>query len=456
MEIRKLTPHQQEVFETIMQKITSNIDAVLKSDDMEDHFLSLSGAAGTGKSFLTIQLIEELSKRCFQSQGNVCLTAPTNKAVKVLADMMKQSNVTADCRTIHSFLNIKPVKNYKNGEETFKILRTKNRLPKASLLIIDESSMVSKELLNFIIEAYNRGQVNTVLFIGDPFQLLPVDEKESSIFKLRAQYRLTKIIRQAKDSNIIKLATKVRERIQKQDFSDLRKLFKGVVLEDIELFDNKEAFLQDFHKNQEWQDEDKILTSFTNDDVEIMNKYIRNQYWQERAIDNPKHILAGDCLRFKSALESNKKSISLRPALYQNGDEVKIKTAELIRPKKALISFWECTVVGRPNSESFRVIDPDSLDDLNKYLENYIYLAKTTTYPYNKQYWKMYFDLKNAFADVQYIYASTIHKLQGSTFDTIYIDLSRLVNNERISNDLRYRLAYVAITRARKNVKILV
>lgn len=197
------------------------------------------------------------------------------------------------------------------------------------------------------------------------------------------------------------------------------------------------------------------MTSFTNDDVELINKYIRNHYWQEKGTDNPKHILDGDCLRFKSAFESNKKSILLKPALYQNGDEVKIKTAEFIRPEKASISFWKCTVVGRKESEFFRVIDPDSLDELNKHLENYIHLAKTTTFPNNKQYWEMYFDLKNAFADVQYIYASTIHKLQGSTFDTVYIDLSKLVNNERISNDLRYRLVYVAITRARKKVKIL-
>lgn len=248
MSNKKLTSHQQEVFETIMQKITFNLDAVFKSDDMEDHFLSLSGAAGTGKSFLTVQLIKALSEAHFHSQGNICVTAPTNKAVKVLIDMLKENNVTADCRTIHSFLNIKPIKDYRTGEETFKILRTKKRLPQASLLIVDESSMLSKELLSFITEAYHRGQVNTVLFIGDPYQLLPVNEQESSIFQLKQQYKLTEIIRQAKDSNIIKLATKVRERIQKQDFSDLRKLFRDAVLEDIELFDSKEAFLKDFHK----------------------------------------------------------------------------------------------------------------------------------------------------------------------------------------------------------------
>ncbi len=46
-------------------------------------------------------------------------------------------------------------------------------------------------------------------------------------------------------------------------------------------------------------------------------------------------------------------------------------------------------------------------------------------------YWKKYFRLKDAYANVQYIFASTIHKLQGSTYDTVYIDLSFINNNNK-------------------------
>ena len=60
------------------------------------------------------------------------------------------------------------------------------------------------------------------------------------------------------------------------------------------------------------------------------------------------------------------------------------------------------------------------------------------------------------FADVQHVFSSTIHKLQGSTYDTSYVDIFSLVDNEYLSDDEKYRLIYVAITRARKNIKIFI
>ena len=47
-------------------------------------------------------------------------------------------------------------------------------------------------------------------------------------------------------------------------------------------------------------------------------------------------------------------------------------------------------------------------------------------------------------------------KLRGSTYDTAYIDLFSLVGNRYLSDDEKYRLIYVAITRASQNVKIFI
>lgn len=441
-----LTAHQQEIYEAIVSRITQNLSSAIKSNNIEDHFLSLSGPAGTGKSFLTAHILQSL-----MGVGNICATAPTNKAVKVLRDMINHRALTAECRTIHSFLNIRPFIDYNTGEEKFKILRTKKSPPQASLLIIDESSMVSQDLYSFIVEAYHRGQVNTVLFIGDPYQLLPVNQSENSIFQLRQQFKLSEIVRQAKDSTIIKLATKIRERIQKQDFINLRELLHGSKTEDIELFGDRTAFVSQFYKNVNWYNEDKILTSFTNSDVDAFNQHIRDHYWHEHGRINLPHILPGDILRFKNTFEYRDNvhmSMIANTILYQNGEEVKIETARFIHRKELPIQYWECTAIGRSKRDFFRVIDPGSVSILNNILNDYVRIAKTSQYPKNKQSWKMYFDLKNAFADVQYIYAATIHKLQGSTFDTIYIDLYKLVRDETISNDLKYRLVYVAITSA--------
>ena len=119
-------------------------------------------------------------------------------------------------------------------------------------------------------------------------------------------------------------------------------------------------------------------------------------------------LLAGDMVRFKSSLSTNE-------ALFQNGEEVMLDNVELFNVEQYNLSFWKCIVSGQSENK--------------------------------------YFKLRDAFADIQYVFASTIHKLQGSTYNTDYIDLASLINNSRIPVDLKYRLAYVAITRARKQIK---
>lgn len=453
-----LTEHQTEVFEAIVGDILINISSPLKGD-MQDHFLSLSGAAGVGKSFVTAQIVKSIiatlySQYQYTDEG-IYVTAPTHKAVKVIRGMLESHNIKVNCRTIQSFLGIKPVHDYKTGEESFKVDRTRKNLSKASLLIVDESSMVSQDLYRFLQEAFLRGQVNTILFIGDKYQLLPVSSQSNPVFDLKKQYRLTQIVRQAKDSNIIKLANKFRDRLISQDFVEIRELIEGTQADDIEFFTDKELFIEAFHKNQQWYDEDKIITSYSNKDVEAYNKLVRDYYWHERGLKEPQLFLPNDKVRFKSSYDRQETPTRVNTPVFSNGEEATIKDAKIIDHRPSGIKFWECSVYGRNELDFFRVVDPESIDDLNKILEGYIQLAKTTTYPQNKSYWKMYFNIKSAFADVQYIYASTVHKLQGSTYNTAYIDLASIANNEQISSDLKYRLAYVAITRASKNLKIL-
>ena len=94
-------------------------------------------------------------------------------------------------------------------------------------------------------------------------------------------------------------------------------------------------------------------------------------------------------------------------------------------------------------------------DILNDILNDYAYFAKIRNYPFNIEWWDKYFKLRDSFSDVQYTFASTIHKLQGTTYETVYIDLASLLNNRQISRDFLYRLVYVAITRCKECMKIL-
>ena len=456
MEKRQLSSHQQEVFQQITDKIKENLLSKIVNIPLFARFLSLTGAAGTGKSYLTAAIVDEIDNFLPVGQYDIYVTAPTHKAVTVMKEMLFYSyDIGVKCCTIHSFLSLKQSYNYETGAEKFTVDRSKDKINRASLLIVDESSMVSNELFEFIAEVVKKGYVNTVLFIGDSYQLLPVNQSSlNDVFRLRNQFKLTQIVRQAKDSQIIQLSTKIRTKISTNDYVDLREIFDEIDKnsEDIQFFTNKREFIKDFYKNENWQDEDKILTSFTNNEVDNFNNAIRRRFWKEQANDAPKFLLPNDKIRFKKPsfdINSDNQKI-----LFQNGEEVTIEKAELIFDEKLRFYYWDCLATGRPLS-SFRVVDPYSMEKFNDILNDYAYFARTSNYPENLNWWDKYFKLRDSFSDVQYTFASTIHKLQGSSYKTVYVDLESLLNNRNISKDSLFRLIYVAITRARECVKIL-
>ena len=68
---------------------------------------------------------------------------------------------------------------------------------------------------------------------------------------------------------------------------------------------------------------------------------------------------------------------------------------------------------------------------------------------------KFYFDIDK---DIDYGYAMTTHKTQGSTFDNVAIDLTNIVflqtrfGRKEVDIDIRNKLIYVALSRAKNSV----
>lgn len=445
-----LTQEQQTVFESIISIIETRVTSVLQSYNIQDYMISLTGAAGTGKTFLTVQIIKHLIEKYSDTehsgsfQQNFVVTAPTHKAVSVIAQMLQQQAIQVNCKTIHSFLGIKPFIDYDKGTEIFKVDKTKKEKEKTTILIVDESSMIGEELFEYIQEAIEDGRVKVVLFIGDPYQLLPINKGDNLIYILPQSYALKEVVRQARDSYIIQLATELRKRIQSKNYIPLAELFYQHASDDMTFFYDEQEFMADFYKNDQWHKEDKIIATHKNKDVDGFNRLIRAKYWEQKGISTPQALLPGDQLRFNSAYSANDIT------LYHNGQIVEIQSAELKYHDALQIHYWECKSYG----PTFRVVDPMSLNAFNTKLSSIAKRAKFTKYPHRKELWKAFYQAKNMFADVQYVHASTIHKLQGSTYDVSYVDFFSLCSNSYSSDDEKYRLAYVAITRAREDIKI--
>lgn len=147
----------------------------------------LAGFAGTGKTTLSKEIADKIE--------GVYFVAYTGKAANVLREK--------GCRpasTIHSALYT--LVSQPDEEPRFTLDIEGSPLRKARLVIVDEYSMLPAE-----IRADIESVADKVLYLGDPFQLPPVQGE----CDLSPDYFLTEIHRQALESHIIKYATDVRE-----------------------------------------------------------------------------------------------------------------------------------------------------------------------------------------------------------------------------------------------------
>ena len=169
----------------------------------EPQVFRLFGYAGTGKTTLAKQLAADID-------GDVAFAAFTGKAALVL-----RAKGCKDARTIHSM--IYRLRDADTEEPTF-VLHDDSAAAKASLIIIDECSMVDEDLGRDLL-SFGK----PVLVLGDPAQLPPV--KGGGFFTdAQPDMMLTEVHRQAADNPIVRLSMMVREgeRIPQGTYGDSR------------------------------------------------------------------------------------------------------------------------------------------------------------------------------------------------------------------------------------------
>ena len=174
----------------------------------EPQVFRLFGYAGVGKTTLARHIAAE-------ADGFVVFAAFTGKAALVL-----RSKGCAGASTIHSL--IYHAEENDEGPPTFK-LNPDGPASRASLIVIDECSMVDEELGRDLI-SFGK----PILVLGDPAQLPPV--KGGGFFtEAEPDLMLTEIHRQAENNPIIRLASAVRNggEIAYGEYGETRVLRRG-------------------------------------------------------------------------------------------------------------------------------------------------------------------------------------------------------------------------------------
>jgi exodeoxyribonuclease V alpha subunit len=210
----------------------------------------LIGAAGTGKTTVTQEIISRLqrashvmplshaTKHLNKDAPGIVICGFTNKAVNNIRKKLP-AHLQGHCMTIHKLLEYAPVYYEVPDPETGGFRTTMrfepsmngaNPLPHISTIIFEESSMIGTDLYSQVLDALPRRSATQFVFLGDLNQIPPVFGPSILGFKLGEMptVELTHVYRQALLSPIISLATSVRTNALK----DLpNKLTEKVVLD---------------------------------------------------------------------------------------------------------------------------------------------------------------------------------------------------------------------------------
>jgi hypothetical protein len=437
----QLTPHQQLIFNDIIDGIDTSLGMGQK------FFGSLTGPAGTGKTVISSRIIKYLLEK--YPMKNLRVTTPTHKSLKVLNDYIDKSikkHRNYSSSTIHSYLKLKMQK----LEDKIVLIEDfdDGKMDKTKILIIDESSMVSKSLFDHIKNKAIKSGIDVVLFVGDKMQLPPVEGGENPVYDSIDQYELTEVVRQAADSPILKKATEIRMCIANNNFDmnvlrfdEFTNSSNGIFL-----YKDMKEWLKHYLENKD----DKMLSSFTNDSVNAYNKFVRN--YVNGSVNLPK-LIDGEEVVLQEAYSFDNKFLS-------NGDTLTVYSPVLNHHPVLKVNYWSFTPKEEDTEGIFvQVLDDDSIGAYNELLDKISTKAKKFKFEGKhkeaKELWDKYWEVKSMFVDVKYNFANTIHKLQGSSYNDVYLNLKETIDNSP-DRKMLFHLVYVALTRARKNVYLFV
>ena len=238
------------------------LEALIDFAESNKTFMTLQGAAGTGKTTIIGYL-----QKYLKNKASFAYMAPTHAATAELAFATVKTGSNILPSTLQSAITL----NSKTKRHVF-TQKIQKRVGYNPIFILDESSMIDKTDIDKIQEALDDFG-GKVIFLGDEKQISKVTQSNdktkpvSPAFTSFDQVKLTKIYRQS-DNSLLNLLSAMREQT---DF----KLFK-VENSDIVKFVNKKEFNQELVKDLGRDPENTVVVTYTNNSVKGTNVSIRS------------------------------------------------------------------------------------------------------------------------------------------------------------------------------------
>ncbi len=469
VDISNLTKGQLDAYINIIEWIKTPFNP-------SDFKRAIIGSAGVGKTFL----LKAIIKNCNISYSQIGISAPTHKAVRVIRTSL--SNIKGvKINTLQSDFGLRlnfNVEDFNINNPPFDP-RGKIKIDNYSLYIIDESSMINFGLLKFMEREFIKEHCK-VIYVGDNYQLCPVGEITVPAFKSIKSFSLTEIVRQDKDNPLLDVLNMLRNDIKNKSFTFLNYIIKNKISLDDTLTKgyevlNDEEFKNrvklEFNSEEITKDVDHVrVISYTNNTIASWNDTIRNNI-----IYN-----ADKCVLTKNDLVTSYITIvdDFNDIIIRNSEDYIIHDiVNYTHPNTKIKGFmvkFQAVFGGGITAPLFVLDHTDKFSVIQycKLSKELIDSAKQANKANRAKAWKDYYKFKEgclllkniAKADgtilytrnIDYGFALTCHKAQGTTYHTVLVDINDIVYDKygkpyKNAEEINRRL-YVAISRAKYKV----
>ncbi len=416
-----------------------------------DEFLIIGGKAGTGKT-----TIAEIILQGYIKDKSVLVIALSHKAKLVISEKLAK----AFGATSFESTSVAGALGMNMDPETGKFVIDRNaaRIPpikRAHIIICDEGSMINEESHEMIMR--EKKKKAKVIYLGDIRQLPPIREagsafsdRPSPVFYGKNLSVLKERIRQGEESPILPFADYFGDNTRKK-FPELNPVpaearintvtEKGALV----FADNPdeviESILPLYRYAVDRHDMNVIkMVTYRNETRRRINELVRIYIFGKAAAAD--QFTVGDLLMFHDNF-----SVADFDEPISNSFEIQInKAAEVNEEYKV----WQLDFIYESKPASIKVLCKTEVRRHAAEVSWRFEYAKTLPFGTEERSDALTkaWELKSRYAPIDYAYAITSHKSQGSTYNTVIVDERDIMSVSMTTNRGKSQSMYTAITRA--------
>lgn len=434
----------------------------------------LVGDAGTGKTTVLAALCTEPSIKA----GGVLLLAPTGKATVRLMESMGKNGTYFDALNIAQFLVKSKRFNFYDMRyvlSDFKITDTHETI------IIDEASMLTEEMFGALMQTLSKAK--RIIFVGDPNQLPPIGAGRPFI-------DLVNLLKEDLPANVFPQIGKSygaltvnRRQASEEERADVRlsKLFTDGLKEEDDVITQIIMGDNEHIRFEQWETKEELEQTILNvlqeatgmkneDDIDGFNASLGGEKFKYVTFFNLGCAQKASDWQILAPVRNMPQGvIYMNRLIHEKYREKNIKTAEYkgnykripkaLGSEKIVYGDKVINVVnGRrdayPKAEASNYVANGEIGiACNSYSSknpnDYLHIEFSTQQGFTYSYTKKDFDAESGNANLELAYALTVHKAQGSQFNTVILVIAepcRIISKEML---------YTALTRQFDKILVL-